>query len=234
MIWIVREDGRIAKAEFETKPGRDPRRMLVEAYPELAGLACGLDGCLVLRAGPEDAPTLKTIIDVELWVSECWRASYVEVRAEGAEPRRMYARNPQEAVDEARARWALRTVKVAGVSAYVNRMQVWDSSHARELTVAEFSGIERVKDTARVRRTMGGTQSVNFFEAADGGLVTMGGVNEKDGRFTPMHIFLEGLRRHRCIQETPCPDGRFHVFPPPGPLSHPAPAPTFGHLPRGH
>ncbi len=203
MIWIVREDGRIAKAAFEVKPGRDPRRMLVEAYPELADLACGLDGCLVLRAGPEDAPTLKTIIDVELWVTECWRAAYVEVATEGSETRRMYARNPQEAVDEARARWALRTVKVTRVAACVNRTQVWDSSRAREISVAEFSGIERVKDTARVRRMMGGVQSVYFFEAVDGGLVTMGGVTEKDGRFTPMHIFFESLRRHRCIQATP-------------------------------
>lgn len=203
MIWIVREDGRIAKAAYEAKPGRDPKRMLVEAFPDMAEQTRGLDGCLVLRSGPEDAPTLKTIIDVELWVMECWRASYVEIRAEGAEPRRMYARNPQEAVDEARARWALRTVKVTGVTACVNRTQVWDSSHARELTVAEFSGIERVKDTARVRRMMGGAQSVYFFEAVDGGLVTMGGVTEKDGRFTPMHIFFESLRRHRCIQEVP-------------------------------
>lgn len=230
----MREDGRIAKAEFEAKPGRDPKRMILEAFPELADLACGLDGCLVLRTGPDDAPTLKTIIDVELWVSECWRAAYVVVESEGAEPRRMYARNPQEAVDEARARWALRTVKVTRASAFVNRTEVWDSSRAREISVAEFSEIKRLDGTARIRRMMGGVQAVYFFEAADGGLVTMGGVNEKDGKFTPKHIFLESLRRHRCIQERPCPDGRSSCLPPPGLLSHPAPVPTFGHPSRGH
>ena len=44
---------------------------------------------------------------------------------------------------------------------------------------------------------------------------------------------LEDERRHRCIQEAPCPDGRSHVFPPPGSLSHPAPAPLSAIPPVG-
>ncbi len=199
MIWIVREDGRIAKAAYEAKPGRDPKRMILEAFPDLADQTRGLDGCLVLRTGPDDAPALRSDIDMMLWVTECWRAAYVRTEREGEEPRRLYSRNPQEAVDEARAQWAMRTVKVVRVTAFVNTTEVWDSSRARELSLDEFAGIERVKETARVRRMMGGVQSVYFFEAADGGLVTMGGVTEKDGRFTPRHIFIESLRRQRCI-----------------------------------
>lgn len=203
MIWIVREDGRIAKAAYEAKPGRDPKRMLVEAFPDMAEQTRGLDGCLVLRSGPDDAPALRSEIDIVLWATGCWRAAYVQTETEGAEPRRVYARNPQEAVDEARAQWAMRTIKVERVAAFANTVEVWDSSRAREVSLDEFSKIGRVEGTARVRKAMGGVQAVYFFEAVGGGLVTMGGVVEKDGKYTPRHIFFETLRRQGSIRRPP-------------------------------
>lgn len=102
MIWIVREDGAVARMDFPRFKRRPIKDALIEDMRVLCMTEENLKGLVFLPDGPADALYLRGHGDFAEWRGEHWRAAVFE-QAIGEEATSETFPTPEEAVDTARA-----------------------------------------------------------------------------------------------------------------------------------
>jgi len=77
MIWIVREDGAVAR--YKSGVGcKDLKTELIDCYRSRSLTEETLKGSVVTSHGPMDAPLIEGPANLSEWLMDCWKAGVIE------------------------------------------------------------------------------------------------------------------------------------------------------------
>ena len=212
MIWIVREDGAVARMDFPRFRRRPIRDALIEDLPVLGMTRKNLEGLAFLPDGPMDAKYLRGPGDFMEWRGDHWRAAVFE-QAIGEKATFDTCRTPEEAVDTARAYKATaegeaRARRVWAVNDWeTSAVTLWDSRRIHG--IAKDGWAQAYVEASKGRlRSVTLTSGKTLISEAEDRIIVFGYKGESIisvfwEDYPDVEIRVTGRRRHCCIQATP-------------------------------
>jgi len=155
-LWVTREDGATVKTEAPSMPLVNPKALLLAMYRDLIPSTDALKGCVVRRTGPKECRLMKGG-DLSKFVRGAWGPSGVDYWPARGDNEDVICRNPEHAIDMARALWALQEGERGRARALADVKDpssavLWDSDKIRILPVEQWMPAydEMTKDKNRI------------------------------------------------------------------------------------